>query len=292
MIKSMTGYGRSEIQKGDKEIIVEIKSVNHRYTDFSIRISKYYSFLEERVREYIQRFISRGKVDVYISIDSHGDEDKVVYLNEGLAASYISALRDLQQKYHLQDDISVSSVAHFSDIFVIERKEEDQEELWNNVEEALYEALQDLISMRAREGLRLAEDLIQRGKYIYSVIEEIEQRSPQVVVEYRDKIEARIRELLSNVPFDENRLLTEVAIFADRVSITEEIIRLKSHLVELQDIINSDQPVGRKLDFLIQEMNREINTIGSKANDLIISKKVVSVKAELEKMREQVQNIE
>ncbi|WP_094546463.1 YicC/YloC family endoribonuclease [Petroclostridium xylanilyticum] len=292
MIRSMTGYGRSELQEKNKDIVVEIKSVNHRYADFSIHVSRYYGFLEDRVREYLQNYISRGKVDVYFSIDSYEDDDKIVFLNEGLAASYIKALYQLRDTFCLQDDITVSSVARYNEIFKVERKEEDQEELWGLIKKALDVAIEDFLAMRAREGMRLAEDLVERGKYITTVLDEIELRSPQVVNEYRERIELRVKELLKNVPIDENRILTEVAIFADKISIAEEIVRLKSHLAELREILNSDQPVGRKLDFLVQEMNREINTIGSKANDLYISKRVVEVKAEIEKLREQIQNIE
>lgn len=292
MIKSMTGYGRSELQESSKDIVVEIKSVNHRYTDFSIRVPRYYGFLEDKVREYLQKFISRGKINVYISIESHGEDDTLVLLDEGLADSYINALHQLAEKFNLKDDISVSGVARYSDIFKIEKKEEDEEELWQIVKKAVDIAVDDFLAMRIREGERLKNDLNDRGKYIYKIIEEIEQRSPQVVEEYKARIESRVRELLQDVPIDENRLLTEVAIFADKISIAEEIVRLKSHIVELGNILESEQPVGRKLDFLIQEVNREINTIGSKGNDLFISKHVVEVKSEIEKMREQIQNIE
>jgi len=292
MIKSMTGYGRNELQENNKDLVAEIKSVNHRYVDFSIKVPRYYGFLEDKIREYLQNYISRGKVDVYISIDSYGEEDKLVYLDEGLASSYIKALYQLRDRFGITDDISVSSVARYTDIFKIERKEEDHEELWKTVQKVLDGAVQDFMASRIREGMRLRDDLLERGKYILSVVEEIEIRSPQVVKEYREKIESRIKELLGEIPVDESRILTEVAIYADKISITEELVRLKSHLSELNTILDSDQPVGRKLDFLLQEMNREINTIGSKANDLEISKKVVEIKAELEKLREQVQNIE
>jgi len=288
----MTGYARNELQENHKDMEVEIKSVNHRYADFSIRIPRHYSFLEDRIREYLQNYISRGKIDVYISIESYGEEDATVYLNEGLAKSYIEALYQLRDRYGIKDDISVSSVARYHDIFKVKQKEEDQEELWMSVKRLLDGAIQEFLASREREGMRLRKDLLDRRTYILNVINEIETRSPQVVSEYTQKIEKRIKELLGDIPVDENRILTEVAIFADKISITEEIVRLKSHLDEMEQVLDSDQPVGRKLDFLIQEMNREINTIGAKANDLQISKYVVEVKAELEKLREQVQNIE
>lgn len=292
MIKSMTGYGRSELLENNKEITIEIKSVNHRYADYSIRVPKYFGFLEERVREYLQSHISRGKVDIYIGIDSRNEDNKLVLLNKELADSYIKVLTELKDSFGLKDDISVASVARYSDIFKIERQEEDQEELWAVVKNTLDLAISDFIASRIREGARLKEDLLMRGKYITEILEEIEERSPKIVEEYREKIHNRINELLKGVPYDETRLLTEVAIFADKASTAEEIVRLRSHIVEMNTILDGEQPAGRKLDFLIQEMNREINTIGSKANDLYISKRVVEIKSEIEKLREQVQNLE
>ncbi|MGE4283328.1 MAG: YicC/YloC family endoribonuclease [Clostridia bacterium] len=292
MIRSMTGFGRSEAVDNTKEIVIEIKSVNHRYTDFSIHVSRYYNFLEDKIREYLQSYVSRGKVDVYVSIESREAEDRLVSLNAALAGSYIQALKQLKDTFDLHDDINVSDIARFNDVLKLERKEEDQDKLWELVKDALAPAVEDFIAMREREGLRLADDLIERGAFIAHQLDEIEVRSPQVVEEYREKIRQRIEDYLKNVPVDENRLLTEVAIFADRTSITEEIVRLKSHLIELKEILTGGQAVGRKLDFLIQEMNREINTIGSKANELYISKRVVEIKAEIEKLREQVQNLE
>ena len=292
MTKSMTGYGRSELQEDHKDVFIEIKSVNHRYIDFSIRVPRYYSFLEDKVREHLQKSIFRGKINVYVAIESHNEDAKTVLLDEGMAASYINVLQQLKDKFGLKDDLSVSNVARYTDLFKIEKKEEDQEELWAVVKKALDAAVEDFVAMRIREGGRLKGDLIERGAYITKIIEEIESRSPEIVEEYREKIEARIKELLQNVPIDENRLLTEAAIFADKIGITEEVVRLKSHIAELYQILNNEGSVGRKLDFLIQEMNREINTIGSKANDLYISKRVVDVKSEIEKMREQIQNIE
>ena len=292
MIKSMTGYGRSELQQDSKEVMFEIKSVNHRYTDFSIRVPRYYGFLEDKIREYLQQYVSRGKINVYLSIESRGDEDKLVMLDDGLTRSYINALEKIETKYGLKNDITVSSVARYTELFNIERKEEDEQQLWQVVKKAIDVAVEDFVTMRKREGKRLEQDLVQRANDILNKVEQIEMRSPQVVEEYRQKINERVSEILQDAAIDENRILTEVAIFADKMSTTEEVVRLKSHSIALQDILKEQQPVGRKLDFLVQEMNREINTIGSKANDLSISKQVVEVKAELEKMREQIQNIE
>ena len=292
MTKSMTGYGRSELQHEGKELIFEIKSVNHRYTDFSIRVPRYYGFLEDKIREYLQQYVSRGKINAYLSIASRGEEDKIVMLDEGLTHSYIKALQQLEQQYGLKNDITVSSVARYTELFNVEKKQEDQEKLWELVRQVADAAIEDFVTMRVREGKRLEQDLVQRAEEILNKVNQIELHSPKVVEEYRQKINQRVAEILKDAAIDENRILTEVAIFADKMSTTEEIVRLKSHIVALQDILKEQQPVGRKLDFLVQEMNREINTIGSKANDLSISKHVVEIKAELEKMREQIQNIE
>lgn len=292
MIKSMTGYGRSDLQEGNKKIVVEIRAVNHRYNDFNIRVARCYSFLEDYLREYLQKHIHRGKISVGVNIDSKEEDDKLVMLNNSLVKSYISTLKQLKNEYALIDDISVSTVARYTDIFKVERAEEDEEKLWNTVKKSVDIALDDFIAMRIREGERLKKDILNISSYLEKIVYEIEERSPQVVVEYRGKIESRIKEFLTDVTLDENRLMTEIAIFADKINTNEEIVRLKSHIKELDKILESNKPVGRKLDFLIQEMNREINTIGSKANDLYISKRVVIVKAEIEKMREQVQNLE
>ena len=292
MIKSMTGYGRGENKENNKNIVAEIKSLNHRYVDFSVNVSRQYSFLEDLTREYLQKYIARGKIDVYISIESYGEDEAVISINDSLAENYINALRYLKDKFNLQDDISVSSVAKYNDIFIIEKKQEDQEQLWEIVEKALNMAVEDLIVARSREGERLRNDLVKRSQHIGNIVVEIKSRAPQIVEEYRKKIEQRVSEYLSNVAIDENRLLTEVCLFADRVSIDEEIVRLQSHLVEFANTLNCEQPVGRRLDFLIQEMNREVNTIGSKANDIYVAQRVVEIKSEIEKLREQIQNIE
>ncbi len=292
MPMSMTGYGRSETKENNKEITIEIKSVNHRYSDFNIRVPRHYAFLEDRAREYLKKFISRGKIDVYISIDFFGVDKREVVLDEELVEGYIKAMHELKDKYKLIDDISVTSVTAFNDIFKVEKTKEDPEELWQAVVKVIDYAVADFISMRTREGSRLKCDITERGRDIINILEDIKLRSPKVVEAYKEKIEFRIGELLQNVPLDENRILIETAIFADKISITEEIVRLESHICELEAILEDDTPSGRKLDFLIQEMNREINTIGSKANDLNISKCVVEIKSEIEKIREQIQNIE
>jgi len=292
LIRSMTGYGRSEQTIDNFDISVEIKSVNHRYSDYNIKVPRYYSFLEEKIKTHLQSFISRGKVDVFVSIYKTVDDSKEIAINPALAKSYIDALRTLAADYNIKDDISVSSVARYTDIFDVKRVSEDEEELVGRTLTVVKSALDGFLEMREREGKKLADDMLMRNSQIREDLKEIEKIAPQTVIEYRQKIEDRIKELLSGTPVDENRLLTETAIYADKLSITEEIIRLHSHLDEFDRIMGLGDAVGRKLDFLLQEMNREINTIGSKSNNIEIAKIVVNVKSELEKIREQLQNIE
>ena len=292
MVKSMTGYGHTEGIFGTKRVVAEIRSVNHRYADYSIKVPRYYGFLEDMVRKYVSQYISRGKVDVYISVESYGDSDRQIILNGALAQSYIEALGRLRDDFSLKDDISVSSVARFNDIFQSERKEENADEIWQTVLMALKPAAEQFIQMREREGERMAADVRARAAYMLTLVEKVEERSPQRVEEYRQRLTNKLLEILEARDIDESRILTEAAIYADRVAVDEETVRLRSHFTELEGILSLGEPAGRKLDFLIQEMNREINTIGSKANDIETAKIVVELKAELEKMREQVQNIE
>lgn len=292
MIKSMTGYGRNEQIIDGKKISCEIKSVNHRYSDYSVRVPRYYGFMEDKARKYISDYISRGKVDLYINIESYETSDKKIYLNEDLAKSYIDALRDLRDKFELYDDISVSSVARFNEIFKSEKIEDDEDLLWNNVLTVLDTALSDFIKMREREGERICVDLCNRIEYMKTLSSKINEKSEQTVKEYHDKLYTKIKEVLEDKSIDEARILTEVAIFADKVAVDEEMVRLMSHFDEFYEIISKPEPAGRKLDFLIQEMNREVNTTGSKSTDISISKIVVELKGEIEKLREQIQNIE
>ena len=292
MIKSMTGYGRGEKLFDDYRITVEIKSVNNRYLGYNIRMYKQYSFVEDAVRECLSSRISRGKVDIFIQYDTVDKDDKVITLNESVAEGYLNALKTVGEKYNVKDDITVSTLARFSDIFNIEKQEQDKEKIINDTKEVLCLALEDITENRAREGVRLCEFFRSEISEIKSILEIIKNRSGDTVDEYRSRIKERIEEILGGVEVDEARLLTEVAIFADKVNITEEIVRFESHLKEYDNLLDSNTPVGRKLDFTIQELNREANTMGSKCNDFVIGKAVVDLKAEIEKLREQVQNIE
>lgn len=292
MIKSMTGFGRGEHEEFGRSYIVEIKSVNHRYSDISVKLPKQLSYLEDTIRKFVSEHISRGKIDVYITQNKYSEDEIRVTVDHALASSYIKALHELRDTYKLEDDVSVSNVSKFPDLLTVDRVEDDKDKVWNTLSAAIEESLENLTKMREMEGRKLFEDLSNRAKYIKSVVDEINKRSPVVVQEYKTKLEERIKQLLGDIPVDETRLAQEVAIFADKSSITEEVVRLYSHLDQLLSILNEDVPVGRKLDFLVQEMNREINTIGSKASDIIITRYVVEVKSEIEKIREQIQNIE
>ncbi|HOB19918.1 MAG TPA: YicC family protein [Candidatus Atribacteria bacterium] len=292
MVLSMTGFGRGKAEEANREVSIEIKTVNHRYLDVNLRLPRAMSFLEEIIRKTIQEKLTRGRVEVYASYVNNAPNRITVTLNEALAESYITGLKSLAEKHNLNPSFDISAIAGIEDIFTITEAEEDSGLLQELTEKALAEALDTLSQMREKEGSYLAEDIISRADLIDSMVTGIEKRSPLVVEEYRKKLEARIKELLKSTDLDEIRFNTEVAYFAERSNITEEIIRLKSHLNQLKQTMEKGGVVGRKLDFIVQEMNREINTIGSKSNDIEITGMVVDIKSEIEKIREQIQNIE
>ncbi len=292
MLQSMTGYGRCEKEIGGFRISIELKSVNNRYADFSIKLPKFYTFLEEFIREYLKKFISRGKVDVFVRIDKVGEADTEATVNHQFAKSYINALYDLRDTYKLSDDISVSAVARNSDVISFDRVEEDEEALKANVLDVLSCVMDSYVKMRSEEGARLKADIISKLEYIGGEVEKIEGLEPEVTANYQKRLEEKIADLLENADIDKQRLLTEVAIFADKSAVDEEMVRLKSHIKAFKSALDTKGAVGKKMDFLLQEMNREINTTGSKANDIRISEIVINVKCELEKIREQIQNIE
>ncbi len=292
MIKSMTGFGRGEFQDEGKLILAEIKTVNHRYSDIFVKMPRQIACLEDKVRSEISKVISRGKIDVFISLEDHSDDSKTVVIDEPLAKAYLDAVVLLKDKYELNDDISASLIAKFPDVLKIEKVEQDSEAIWNILKVSLNNALNELVKMRQIEGESLKNDLLEKLIFIENVLNDIKLRAPEITKEYKQKLESRIKELTEQQTIDENRIATEVAIFADRCSIDEEVQRLASHIKQMRETLDLSVPVGRKLDFLVQEMNREINTIGSKANDLAITKNVIDLKSELEKIREQIQNIE
>jgi len=288
----MTGYGRCQDTVAGKDITVEIKSVNHRYFEFSAKVTRGYGFIEDKVKALVQSMVSRGKIDVYISIQSVDDGAVVVELNGSLADGYVAALRELAERCDLRNDISVATVSRYSDIFNVRRAPEDEEAIWEAVKSVLLRAIDSFISMRETEGQKLLADVESRLDSILCAVAEVEARSPETLAAYRERLRQKIEELLGDAKVDEQRLLTECAIFADRIAVDEETVRLRSHIDQFRAILRSDEPVGRKLDFLVQEINRETNTIGSKAQNTDVAHIVVSVKAEIEKIREQIQNIE
>lgn len=292
MIKSMTGFGRAQETIDGMNITVEMKSVNHRYFDFSSRVPRVYGFLEEKLKSYIQSYVSRGKLECYVQIETLEIEDCVVSVNHSLASGYIDALKELSEKYELPDDITVSSVAKYHDIFSVHKTEADEERIWNAVRAVTDKALASFVSMREKEGEKLKADILSRCDIILENVKFIEERSPQTVAEYNNKLLERMKNVLGDVQVDEQRLLTEAAIYADKIAVAEETVRLRSHIEQMHEFMDSEIAIGRKTDFLIQEFNREANTIGSKAQDVEIARKVIDIKAEIEKIREQVQNIE
>ena len=292
MVKSMTGYGRAEDAFGGCTVTVELRSVNNRYLDCNVRIPRLYLFAEDAIKTRVQSMISRGKVDVFVTLDSSGAGKVQVSVNKPLADGYYAALKQLAEEYGLSDDISVSLLSRFPEVLLSEKAEEDVEQMAKDICSVLDRALADFDAMRTREGEKLQADILSRAAAIEAKVALVEARSPQTAAEYRAQLEARMSEVLSNVQLDPARILTEAAIFADKVAVDEETVRLRSHLSQLRGMLAGGEPVGRKLDFLIQEVNRESNTIGSKCSDVQIAQVVVELKAEVEKIREQVQNIE
>ena len=292
MAKSMTGYGRSKQTVHERDITVEVRSDNHRYFDCTIKYPRTYGFLEEAVKGRLSQHISRGKVDVFITIDASRAGEERIGWNRPLAESYLAALRQMSAELGLVDDVTTMSLARLGEIVTVEKQEPDAKELSADVLGVLEGALSVFEQMRRAEGEKLRQDVERRAATILDLVEQVERRSPQSVAEYRQKLLSKMREVLESAEVDEQRILLEAALFADRSAVDEETVRLRSHLDQLRAMLQEQVPVGRKLDFLIQEMNREANTIGSKGNDLEMAHLVVDLKAEIEKIREQVQNIE
>lgn len=292
MIRSMTGYGRAEHSTDEMDVAVELKSVNHRYLEFSARVPRNYAFLEERLKRYFQQRVSRGKLDVFVSIDASRQPGVAVELNEPLAEAYAAALRRLAVCAGLPEESLLSHIAQYPDLMNVRKETPDEEAVWSLVEPAAEEALAAFMRMREAEGQRMKQDVLERLEAILRQVAFVESRSPETVKNYRERIEQKVRELLGDAQVDEQRLLTETALFADKVAVAEETVRLRSHMDQVRALLESGEPVGRKLDFIVQEMNREANTIGSKAQDMEVTRAVVEIKSEIEKIREQIQNIE
>lgn len=292
MIRSMTGYGRYQDTVDGMDITVEIKAVNHRYYEYSSRLPRAYGFLDDKLKAYLQGSISRGKVDVYVFIDTADAPGSRVTVNHSLVQGYLKALGEIAETYGLRNDVSVMSLARYPDLLTVHREAEDEEAVWAAVRTVADVALNRFLQMREKEGEKLQEDILSRAAAILEAVGQVEERSPQTVREHMDKVQARMRELLGTATVDEQRLLTEAALFADKIAVAEETVRLRSHISQLEHMLAGNEAVGRKLDFLVQEMNREANTIGSKAQDAEMARIVVELKSEIEKVREQIQNIE
>ena len=292
MVKSMTGYGRHQEMLDGMNIVVEIKSVNHRYFDFSSRTPRNYGFLDEKLKSYVQSRVSRGKIECYVQIENLEDDSVVVEVNHSLAKGYIDAFKELSERYGIDNNINAGLLARFNDVLIIHKDDEDEDKIWSAVNSVAEKAVDKFIAMREVEGEKLRDDICSRADYILTQVEYVEKRSPETVKEYNDKLLDRMTEMLGDAHFDETRILTEAAIYADKIAVAEETVRLRSHLSQLKDFFNSKEAIGRKMDFLVQEINREANTIGSKANDVDIARCVLEIKSEVEKIREQVQNIE
>ncbi|MBU3126533.1 YicC/YloC family endoribonuclease [Clostridium tagluense] len=292
MIRSMTGFGRGNCEKDGKNFTIEIKSVNHRYFETNIRMPRALISFEDKIRKIIGEKVKRGKLDVFVTQGNYDKDDAFANLNEKLAESYMECFRVLKEKYNLEGDISVSQIARLPEVITLKQKQEDISETFDAIEQSLNEAIEALLFMREREGEKLLEDVITKCDFISGLVQKVKERSPFVFNEYKVKLTQRLNALSKEVEFDENRVAMEVAIFADKAGIDEEIVRLNSHIQQMRETLILDEPIGRKLDFIIQEMNRETNTIASKANDLEILNTVINMKSEIEKIREQIQNIE
>ena len=292
LIKSMTGYGRAVETVNGREFTVELRSVNNRYLDCSVRLPRILSFAEDAVKQAVKASVSRGKVDVFISLRTEGGDEVQVSLNEAVLRGYLDAMHQMVDKFGVKDDISVSAVSRLPEVFAIEKPQVDEEQLLADLMGVVNKALESYDAMRVTEGQALDKDLRSRGQTILGFVAQVEEGNGQTVVDYRARLEAKLREVLENTSIDESRILTEAAIFADKVAVDEETVRLRSHLEQMNTMLTAGGAVGRKLDFLLQEMNREANTIGSKCTDVKLARIVVDIKAELEKIREQTQNIE
>ena len=288
----MTGYGRSQMLVDGMNITVEVKSVNHRYFEFSSRLPRSYGFLDEKLKSFFMGKLTRGKMECYVQIETVEEPDTIISVNHPLVKGYLDAYKELAETYGLENNVKVSDISRVSDIFSIRKQAADEDKIWAAVQTVADEALNGFVSMREREGSRLRDDVLSRLEIILDNVSFIEERSPETVKEYNEKLLGRLRELLADTHIEEQRILTEAAIFADKIAVAEETVRLRSHISQMRGFLDSSEAVGKKMDFLIQEFNREANTIGSKAQDVEIARRVVAIKAEIEKIREQIQNIE
>ncbi|MBQ1463649.1 MAG: YicC family protein [Ruminococcus sp.] len=292
MVRSMTGYGRAQKVLNGRDILVEIRSVNHRYYEYSSRIPRTFNYIDEKLKALLKTSVSRGKVEVSVSISNIEGRDTEIAINKGAAEGYVMALRSVSDELGLVDDLALSKLIKLPDIFNIQKTPDDEEQVWNDVSQVAKEALDRFVDMRAVEGERLKSDVLEKADGILVMVGKVEEISPETVNRYRERLYKKLTEILESKDIDQQRVLTEAAVFAEKIAVDEETVRLRSHISQLREMLQSGEPVGRKLDFIVQEMNREVNTIGSKAQDLNITRLVVDMKAEIEKIREQIQNIE
>lgn len=292
MVRSMTGYGRAQKVLNGRDILVEIRSVNHRYYEYSSRIPRTFNYIDEKLKALLKTSVSRGKVEVSVSISNIEGRDTEIAINRGAAEGYVMALRSVSDELGLVDDLALSKLIKLPDIFNIQKTPDDEEQVWNDVSQVAKEALDRFVEMRAVEGERLKADVLEKADGILTMVGKVEEISPETVNRYRERLYKKLTEILESKDIDQQRVLTEAAVFAEKIAVDEETVRLRSHIGQLREMLQSGEPVGRKLDFIVQEMNREVNTIGSKAQDLNITRLVVDMKAEIEKIREQIQNIE
>lgn len=292
MIKSMTGFGRSEIVKGNRKISVEIKSVNHRYLEAGIKMPKKLNVFESRMRELLKKYATRGKIDIFINYEDDSESQVNLKFNQNIADEYMAIFNNMSEKYNLKNDMTVGGLARFPEVITMDEVQEDEEELWHFIEEAMKAALEQFVNTRILEGENLKKDLLGKLDHMEELVAFVEKRSPEIMKEYRSKLESKVKELLGDTTIDESRIATEVIIYADKICVDEETVRLRSHIEHARKCLNEEGGIGRKMDFIAQEMNREANTTLSKANDIEISNAAIDLKTEIEKVREQIQNIE
>lgn len=292
MIKSMTGFGRSEIVKGNRKISVEIKSVNHRYLEAGIKMPKKLNVFESRMRDLLKKYATRGKIDIFINYEDDSESQVNLKFNQNIADEYMAIFNNMSEKYNLKNDMTVGGLARFPEVITMDEVQEDEEELWHFIEEAMKAALEQFVNTRILEGENLKKDLLGKLDHMEELVAFVEKRSPEIMKEYRSKLESKVKELLGDTTIDESRIATEVIIYADKICVDEETVRLRSHIEHARKCLNEEGGIGRKMDFIAQEMNREANTTLSKANDIEISNASIDLKTEIEKVREQIQNIE
>ncbi len=292
MIKSMTGFGRSEIVKGNRKISVEIKSVNHRYLEAGIKMPKKLNVFESRMRDLLKKYATRGKIDIFINYEDDSESQVNLKFNQNIADEYMAIFNNMSEKYNLKNDMTVGGLARFPEVITMDEVQEDEEELWHFIEEAMKAALEQFVNTRILEGENLKKNLLGKLDHMEELVAFVEKRSPEIMKEYRSKLESKVKELLGDTTIDESRIATEVIIYADKICVDEETVRLRSHIEHARKCLNEDGGIGRKMDFIAQEMNREANTTLSKANDIEISNAAIDLKTEIEKVREQIQNIE